>query len=170
MRAIKSTPGKGGQQSRWVVYRYFAGDGALLYVGVTSGWERRDGQHQGASAWYAHVARFELEHYEDRTVAARREAEIINSENPRHNRRRFKLAPPYPQAEQRLEIYTPAELIAWLRSQADRRNMSLNGYVVVLLEGLREFYEERTDPAARKAAPLTGTKTRIPSVPRTARG
>jgi predicted GIY-YIG superfamily endonuclease len=170
VRKVKSTPGMQGQQSRWVVYRYFAGDGALLYVGVTSRWTQRDSNHRGSSTWYADVARHELEHYEDRTVAAQREAEVINIENPRHNRRRFKLAPPYPQADTVLAVHAPAELIAWLRSQADRRNMSVNGYVVVLLEGLREFYEERADPAARKAKPLTGTKTRVPSVPRATRG
>jgi predicted GIY-YIG superfamily endonuclease len=146
MRAIKSTPGKGGQQSRWVVYRYFAGDGALLYVGVTSRWTQRDGQHQGTSAWYAEVARFELEHYEDRSVAAHREGDIIQTENPRHNRRRFGTTPPYPQTGRVLVIHTSTDLLSWLRAQADRRNMSVNAYTVTLLEGLREFYDERQEP------------------------
>jgi predicted GIY-YIG superfamily endonuclease len=150
MRAIKSTPGKDGQQSRWVVYRYFAGDGTLLYVGVTSQWSVRHRHHRAQASWYAEGVRYELEHYEDRGEAARREAEIINAENPQHNRRRIATAPPYPQADTVLAVNAPGHLMAWLRAQADRRNMSVNAYVVLLLEGLREFYEERASPPLRE--------------------
>ena len=69
----------------YVLYRFFTGDGRLLYVGMTRNPARRFEQHGGTKSWWSEVERIEMEHHA--TLDALREAErrAIESDHPIHN-------------------------------------------------------------------------------------
>lgn len=77
-RALNDTP--------TFVYRYWAADGTLLYVGMTSALDMRDSGHRTASPWYGEVARRTHTEYADRPTAAAAEAAAITTERPLYNR------------------------------------------------------------------------------------
>jgi hypothetical protein len=68
------------------LYRCFAEDGSLLYVGISVSAASRMGQHKGYSGWWRLVARIEVEHYQTRTAAREAELEAIRTESPAYNR------------------------------------------------------------------------------------
>jgi predicted GIY-YIG superfamily endonuclease len=65
-----------------VVYRFFAEDGELLYVGSTSHWPKRMQQHQTSRPWWAEVTRVTLEHHTTLAAARAAEAAAIIAEHP----------------------------------------------------------------------------------------
>lgn len=69
------------------VYRLYDRDGALLYVGVTARSTARLGQHMDDKDWWWLVASAQFEHFPTRADAQAREASLIRTEMPRHNRR-----------------------------------------------------------------------------------
>jgi hypothetical protein len=68
-----------------VVYRAFAENDQLLYVGLSMNAAARLAQHQRDKPWWTDVDRVEFEHFEDRATAAEAEARAIAGENPVHN-------------------------------------------------------------------------------------
>lgn len=70
-----------------LVYRLYAADGVLLYVGITEELEKRFLRHS-ARLWWPEVATVRLEAYESRTDALRVESRAIYVEGPVHNRMR----------------------------------------------------------------------------------
>jgi hypothetical protein len=48
---------------RTTLYRFYDGDGALLYIGITNSVPRRLGQHQAHKPWWGDAARVTLEHH-----------------------------------------------------------------------------------------------------------
>jgi predicted GIY-YIG superfamily endonuclease len=69
----------------YILYRFFAADERLLYIGMTRNPGRRLEKHSGDKSWWSDVARIDMEHYP--TVAALRDAErqAIRAEHPTHN-------------------------------------------------------------------------------------
>lgn len=67
------------------VYRLYAGDGELLYVGITNNIGHRFHQHAKREWWYA-VAEATLDVYKTRDGARLAEAKAIRDESPRYNR------------------------------------------------------------------------------------
>lgn len=67
------------------LYRHFAADGALLYVGISSNHLRRLLQHESGAAWAKEIASVTVEHHATRALAIAAERAAIASENPRHN-------------------------------------------------------------------------------------
>lgn len=67
------------------LYRAYADDGALLYIGIAKNWGRRWAQHSERSPWFAAVARVELERHPTREAARHAEAAAVRAEHPRHN-------------------------------------------------------------------------------------
>lgn len=67
------------------LYRLFAEDGALLYVGIAGNPGRRFEQHRSDKPWWGHVALTTVEHYRSRESAMVAELAAIRSEHPRHN-------------------------------------------------------------------------------------
>lgn len=65
-----------------VVYRFFAVDGDLLYVGSTGRWPGRMGEHQSQRPWWGEVATVTLEHYASLDEARTAEARAIERERP----------------------------------------------------------------------------------------
>lgn len=67
------------------LYRLYAKDGKLLYVGITHDIIVRFGQHAARKPWWPEVARKTMVWYGSRAAAFRAEAEAIRTEKPVHN-------------------------------------------------------------------------------------
>lgn len=68
-----------------VVYRHFAADGTLLYVGCSANPLHRTAIHASQSPWFRQIARIEIAHFDSGHDAAAAEAHAIRTENPIHN-------------------------------------------------------------------------------------
>ncbi len=68
------------------VYRLYDRGGCLLYVGITSTGTKRFAQHRDSQPWFDDVAQAEFEHYDTRREALAREAFLIWSSRPIHNK------------------------------------------------------------------------------------
>jgi predicted GIY-YIG superfamily endonuclease len=149
VRETQRTPGsRHWQRQPWLVYRFYGEGRALLYVGVTSDWAVRYGQHKLAARWFSLAREVELEHFSRRDDAYAREADIIRDDGPRYNRRRpTGDAPVWPRegAKRRLDITLSPELADWLAAGASARNVSVPEYMRSLLDQLRECEEEALD-------------------------
>lgn len=71
---------------RTALYRHFAADGTLLYVGISLSPIDRLSQHMEGSRWAEQIARIEIEWHDDRADAERAERAAIMEDRPRHNR------------------------------------------------------------------------------------
>jgi predicted GIY-YIG superfamily endonuclease len=71
------------------LYRYFAADGHLLYVGVSNRPLARLEQHKRTHDWTVEVCRITIEWLADRASAIRAEQEAIQDESPEHNLMRY---------------------------------------------------------------------------------
>lgn len=67
------------------LYRHFASDGALLYVGISLSWPARTKAHAKGSRWFEQVAKVEIERFADRASALDAEREAIKREKPKFN-------------------------------------------------------------------------------------
>lgn len=67
------------------VYRLFATDGALLYVGITYDPKVRLSSHRIRKPWWPEAHDAELEWFDSRTLARHQESKAIAWESPRHN-------------------------------------------------------------------------------------
>lgn len=67
------------------LYRFFAENGELLYVGITNDPGRRWGQHAHDKPWWHEVTRAEIERHPDRPAALLAEKAAIVAERPRYN-------------------------------------------------------------------------------------
>jgi hypothetical protein len=68
------------------VYRCFATDGRLLYVGSTVNRSRRMSAHAGKSPWWGEVADVRIERHPDIVIARAIERAAIRAEAPTYNR------------------------------------------------------------------------------------
>lgn len=67
------------------VYRAFAADGALLYVGTTKSFDVRRKQHLKSARWFSEVARWQVRWFYDWRTAEAVETAVIATEHPRWN-------------------------------------------------------------------------------------
>lgn len=67
------------------LYRHFAVDGTLLYVGISLSWPARTRAHRQQSQWFQEVARVEIEQFPSREAAIDAERAAILSERPKFN-------------------------------------------------------------------------------------
>ncbi len=67
------------------LYRFFAEDGALLYVGITADLPARFGRHRDGKPWWSTVANITVEHFEDRRSVLAAEKAAIEAERPLYN-------------------------------------------------------------------------------------
>lgn len=79
---------------RTALYRLFAADDTLLYVGVSSHIEARWKKHAALKWWWPEVARKTVEWLESRDAAEAAELEAIRTERPVHNVARSPWASP----------------------------------------------------------------------------
>lgn len=72
-------------EERTAVYRFFAADDTLLYVGVTQRFGTRWSNHAKQKPWWPQVARQAVVWYDTRAEALSIETEAIKTEKPVHN-------------------------------------------------------------------------------------
>jgi predicted GIY-YIG superfamily endonuclease len=70
------------QKHRTALYRFFATDGTLLYVGITADLVRRWQTHSTESGWWHLQARHSVEWYPTRHEAEAAERKAIRAEHP----------------------------------------------------------------------------------------
>lgn len=69
----------------FTLYRFYAADDALLYVGLSVNPGKRFERHKADKEWWPEVARVELEQYPDHPTLRAAEREAITEERPRYN-------------------------------------------------------------------------------------
>lgn len=69
------------------VYRYYADDGQLLYVGCTIEPKARHAAHRRSSSWYGDAVRYRQTVFPSRAYALEVEKLAIQTERPVHNKR-----------------------------------------------------------------------------------
>lgn len=67
------------------LYRHFADNGSLLYVGISLSWPARTKAHASGSRWFDQVTKVEIEHFPTREAALDAEREAIKRERPAFN-------------------------------------------------------------------------------------
>lgn len=72
--------------TRTAIYRHYATDGELLYVGVTNSPKRRLAEHSSRAEWFGQISRVEIIWHETRGEAESAEARAILAERPLNNR------------------------------------------------------------------------------------
>ncbi len=68
------------------VYRCYADDGRLLYIGITGSYAARMSTHASTSPWWPEVANITLEPCLSLTAARAAERLAVQAEKPEHNR------------------------------------------------------------------------------------
>lgn len=68
------------------VYRFLAASGDVLYVGCTSNFRHRHGQHKRHQPWWKDVVDTITEEFPDYTSAAREETRLIGEFSPPYNK------------------------------------------------------------------------------------
>ncbi len=67
------------------VYRFFAADDVLLYVGISDDWKNRCEQHRARAPWYQMATYLTVEQYENRRLAFAAESWALAYEDPKWN-------------------------------------------------------------------------------------
>lgn len=67
------------------LYRHYAKDGTLLYIGVSLSAINRLSQHRYASKWFKSISTVTIEHFETREECEVAEVIAINTEKPLFN-------------------------------------------------------------------------------------
>jgi hypothetical protein len=68
-----------------VLYRFYGGDGRLLYIGITGSVMTRLSQHRATKTWFRLVTSATFEHFDTREAAAAAEIRAIVDECPERN-------------------------------------------------------------------------------------
>ena len=74
--------------ARTDVYRCWAADGRLLYIGMSMGVAHRLSEHRRTAAWFPEVAKVTTQTYQSRDEAMTAERIAIQHERPIHNKDR----------------------------------------------------------------------------------
>jgi predicted GIY-YIG superfamily endonuclease len=67
------------------LYRFFATDGRLLYIGITANAKNRWEQHEWSKSWWLEAGDCKIEHYPNRAAVLDAEEAAIKAEQPIHN-------------------------------------------------------------------------------------
>lgn len=91
--------------TRTALYRFFDGEGQLLYVGITKKLAQRWTYHSKTKPWWPQVDRREVEWHETREDAESAEVEAIRNEDPLHNvTHSRRLRPGRPEGQSEIDI------------------------------------------------------------------
>jgi excisionase family DNA binding protein len=109
-----------GEDLRCALYRFYAADDTLLYIGITQELPTRLKVHDGTKPWYHQVAYIKVEHFDTRDDALEAEEKAIRAEQPLHNvthnpvpRRRPRRPAPIP-----IDLVDPTDVANWPRPGA----------------------------------------------------
>lgn len=102
------------------LYRHFAGDGTLLYIGSTINPIIRLGGHRVKSEWFADIRRIEIEPYATKELLLQAEKAAIQDERPKYNIN-GKQPPP------RVNVEFFAQMAAWAQRKSEILSMISSG-------------------------------------------
>lgn len=148
------------EDERTALYRFYDGDGALLYVGITYDLDQRWASHRNSSPWWERAVSNSVEWYDNRRAALDAELEAIRTERPLHNLAGSPWAPG-PRALQANEK-TQGQLRANLTEHCQRTRYTGEAVVVVDRSKERkpaavlvpfEFYERALAALDEEAVP-----------------
>lgn len=148
-----------GDEAPTALYRFFANDGALLYVGITGHLKARIAAHAKEKPWWPQVGRKTVEWFATRDEAIRAEDRAIHDERPVHNivdliARRETTRPvrkPTPGDRHRfnpMAIRFSTGTLGALKSFAKRNNRSVNSVITVALAEYLDEHEPLLDEAS----------------------
>lgn len=100
-------------EGRAAVYRLFAADGELLYIGCSNNPDSRCKAHRHRKPWWREVAKRTDEWYETRDAADAAETDAIKAEKPKYNVRGTPLAS---RINDGTVTLTEEENLAWVRT------------------------------------------------------
>jgi len=132
------------------LYRLYAADDTLLYVGITHSLSIRFAEHAKDKPWWPEVARKTVAWHGSRPDALHAEAVAIRDENPAHN-----IVRPLRERVRRIDrhksspkaIRMPDGLDAWYRQRADAEGRTMNALLVAALEEYRDRHPDAaTEP------------------------
>ena len=120
--------------NRHHLYRHFAADGTLLYIGIShNAFKRWDG-HQ-YNPWYDEIAWMTIERFDSREAATNAERLAIIAEHPKHNIQVLQLIP---RAQSRSEPVNPAQGMTSLQFAAALKELGFTrSFAAYLLEQSR---------------------------------
>jgi hypothetical protein len=116
---------------RTAVYRLFASDAALLYIGVAKDFGVRWKRHAHAQPWWSEVQRQTVDWYPDRELALAVEKDAIRSERPLYNVIHASSVP----AEASAELHELA-----LRNYQDKQSVAASSEALV--DAILEAHDE----------------------------
>lgn len=136
------------------LYRFYAADGALLYVGITSNPGARWKKHRDEKPWWHEVRGISMEPYPSRVDVLAAETLAIAVENPRYNQQRPSLQrskpPPGP---------TGGRALVWVCDACKQPVNDGAGYIHVehqtvhdVRQAVRQWKAENPGPAITGAA------------------
>lgn len=111
-----------------VLYRFFAADDTLLYIGITKDLGKRLRSHNRSKDWFREVAYIRLEHFDSRTEAEQAEILAIRAERPAWNIIYRELDP-----EDRRELEDITAQITRLNMEADPLRQRARELVIELM-------------------------------------
>lgn len=135
---------------KYVVYKFYDAEENLLYIGQSSNFASRVGQHVNNSDWFDRVARADITHCEDSREANALERRWIKIFNPPHN---IKSAPkefcPRPEHIKRQDVPEDEDYIAYVKRIVPKDSINPEDRVVVKcpicfadhMHGLNEGYK-----------------------------
>jgi hypothetical protein len=131
----EAAPTEPAEGLAYSLYRHFAADGTLLYVGISVCPISRTYLHRGNSLWFAEVATITIERFASRAEAMEAERQALNRENPKYNIRRASLGrQPFEKSPAKMVFYLPDDLDDQLRDLASDCGQSLSMLVTRLLQ------------------------------------
>lgn len=130
------------QVSPHVLYRLFAADGTLLYVGITNELRRRCREHS-YKTWFTEVASIDVTPFQSQERAAAIEALVIAEHAPKYNRAGGSNIASSPGRKATgaasIPLRVPVPLYRWLRAQADMSHLEITEVILRHLEHAREM-------------------------------
>lgn len=134
------------------LYRLYAEDGTLLYVGITHSLSVRFADHAMEKRWWPLVARKTVEWYGDRDSVEAAEDAAILAENPEHNirgKRRERFNPDRHKPDNKtFTLRPPEDVRAYIAEQAER-GVSRSA---LIYQALREKRDREGDHATASDA------------------
>jgi excinuclease UvrABC nuclease subunit len=127
------------------LYRHFAADGTLLYVGIAKDHARRQYSHSRESAWWPRISRVETTIYPDRKTAFDAETVAIRTEHPEFNLK--KRIVDRPKVKTTL-IRIPSDLHRQCKARAALEHMTLVSWLAQAFEHALDAIEaaDATEP------------------------
>ncbi|MBO0863472.1 MAG: GIY-YIG nuclease family protein [Mycobacterium sp.] len=116
------------------LYRFFADDGDLLYVGISANPGHRFEQHARQKPWWREVDEVRIEHFDDYATAGEAERQAIATEHPWYN-----LAPQSPLVAELEDLRQQHDELGVALQYLTRFTQSSGGDVGVLVTACDEL-------------------------------